>query len=46
MTDSVRVERGDDATAVVTLNRPEVRNAIDAELLHGLRTALRELDED
>ncbi|MFF2508148.1 enoyl-CoA hydratase [Streptomyces sp. NPDC058067] len=46
MTDSVLVERNDDATAVVTLNRPDVRNAIDPELLQGLRTALRELDED
>lgn len=46
MSDSVLVERGDDGTAVVTLNRPDVRNAIDPELLRGLRTALRELDAD
>lgn len=46
MTDPVLVEHGTDGTAVVTLNRPDVRNAIDPALLRGLRTALHELDAD
>ncbi|WP_219416184.1 enoyl-CoA hydratase [Pseudonocardia nigra] len=46
MSEAVLVERGNDGTAVVTLHRPEVRNAIDADLLHGLRTALHDLDAD
>ncbi|MCW0213227.1 MAG: enoyl-CoA hydratase [Pseudonocardia sp.] len=42
---AVLVERAD-GYAVVTLNRPDVRNAIDEELLTGLRTAFAELDAD
>jgi enoyl-CoA hydratase len=42
----VLVERGDDGTAVVTLHRPDVRNAIDPDLLRALRAALHALDAD
>ncbi|HZI18769.1 MAG TPA: enoyl-CoA hydratase-related protein [Pyrinomonadaceae bacterium] len=34
------------ATALVTLNRPEKRNALNDELIAGLKRALREADED
>ena len=34
----------EDLVAVVTLNRPERRNAISAKLFAGLREALGELD--
>ena len=34
----------DDLVAVVTLNRPERRNAISGKLLAGLREALADLD--
>jgi enoyl-CoA hydratase len=34
----------DDPVAVVTLNRPERRNAISGKLLAGLREALADLD--
>jgi enoyl-CoA hydratase len=33
-------------TLVVTLNRPEVRNAIDQSIAHGVAAALDELDAD
>ena len=33
-------------SAIVTLNRPEVRNAFDESLIAGLTRALRELDDD
>ena len=46
MTDPVLVEHTTDGTAVVTVNRPDVRNAIDPALLRALRTALHELDAD
>ncbi len=39
---SVRVERLD-ATAVVTVDRPEALNALDLETLSELRDRLREL---
>ena len=41
----VAVER-DGAVAVVALNRPQVLNALNAELLEKLSAALRELDGD
>lgn len=46
MTDPVLVETPGDGTAVVTLNRPGARNAINAALLRELRTALHGLDAD
>jgi enoyl-CoA hydratase len=42
---SVRVER-DRAVAVVTLDRPEARNALTGELISRLRSAFAELDAD
>jgi len=33
-----------DATLVITLNRPEARNAVNSALAHGLALALEELD--
>ncbi|KAA9156745.1 enoyl-CoA hydratase [Amycolatopsis acidicola] len=44
MTAPVLVETTGDGTAVVTLNRPDVRNAIDSVLLRELRAALADLD--
>ncbi|MFK0156685.1 enoyl-CoA hydratase [Streptomyces sp. NPDC090499] len=41
---SVLAERHDDGTAVVTLNRPQARNAINPAMLRELTDALRELD--
>ena len=35
-----------DVVATVTLNRPEVRNALSKDLRHALRTAIAELDAD
>jgi enoyl-CoA hydratase/carnithine racemase len=45
MTSSISVER-DDAIATVWLDRADKRNALDAELLRGLSTALDELATD
>ena len=41
----VLVER-DQGVMTITISRPEVRNAIDAETAHGLAAALDELDPD
>jgi len=35
-----------EGVARVTLNRPEVRNALDAALLDGLESALRRLEDE
>jgi enoyl-CoA hydratase len=40
----VLCEQGDDGVAVVTLNRPDRRNALSAALLAGLRKLVAELD--
>src|SRR5690606_28167186 len=41
------IEVSDDGQVrVITLNRPEVRNALSKELRHELRTALAEADTD
>ena len=45
MGSSVKLER-DNGTAVVTLNRPDVLNAVDVELRETLITLLTELDKD
>jgi enoyl-CoA hydratase len=45
MTESVRTER-DGAVLVVTIDRPEVRNAVDGPTAAGLATAFREFDSD
>ena len=45
MTDSLTVEKRE-PIAILTLNRPEVRNAFDESLIASLTKALRELDVD
>lgn len=45
MGSSVKLERND-TTAIVTLNRPEVLNAVDMELRETLITLLAELNKD
>lgn len=45
MTDAVLVER-DEHVLVVTLNRPEARNAVNGDLTLGLGTALEQADGD
>jgi len=42
----VSVEKRDDAVAIVTIDRPDVRNALDRETLTSLRDALRGLAVD
>jgi enoyl-CoA hydratase len=44
-TDHCRVEK-DDRILIVTLNRPEAKNALSAEMLLGMYRAWRRLDED
>ena len=46
MTDKVLVRVADDGNATVMLNRPEVHNAFDPEMVEGLTVALNELDGD
>ena len=46
MADVVAVERRDDGTAVVTLNRPQKLNAMDPALFRALIAAMDELDSD
>jgi enoyl-CoA hydratase len=45
MADVLLVERAD-RVATVTLNRPESRNALSAELIAALRSTMRELEDD
>jgi enoyl-CoA hydratase len=45
MTDAVRTSR-DEAVLVITLQRPEVKNAIDSAMSLGILAALAELDGD
>ena len=45
MTNSVLVEH-DGRTLVITLNRPQVRNAMDAQMAHAVAAALDLLDAD
>src|SRR5690625_1060802 len=44
-TDKVLIE-GTGPIAVVTLNRPEVRNAVDVDVAHGLERAFAAIDAD
>jgi enoyl-CoA hydratase len=44
--EGVLLSRLEGTTAVLTLNRPEARNAFNAELLHALRDTLAEASED
>lgn len=46
MTDKVLVRVDVDGNATVVLNRPEVHNAFDPEMVEGLHTALNELDDE
>jgi enoyl-CoA hydratase len=43
---AVLTERREGGVLVITLNRPEVRNAVNAALAEGLANALEELDAD
>jgi enoyl-CoA hydratase len=45
VTGKILAER-DQGVLTITISRPEVRNAIDAETAHGLAAALDELDSD
>ena len=44
--DALLVSRRDDGAAIVTLNRPSLRNALDADQWERLAGALAELDSD
>lgn len=46
MTDKVLVRIDDDGNATLMLNRPEVHNAFDPEMVEGLTVALGELEEN
>lgn len=46
MTDKVLVRVDDDGNATVMLNRPEVHNAFDPEMVEALTVALKELECD
>ena len=46
MTDKVLVRVDDDGNATVMLNRPEVHNAFDPEMVEALTVALNTLDSD
>jgi enoyl-CoA hydratase len=46
MSDPVVLIERDGAVATVTLNRPEARNALSAELRKGLWQAMKDLDDD
>jgi enoyl-CoA hydratase len=43
---AVQTERREGGVLVITLNRPEVRNAVNAAVAEGIATALDELDAD
>jgi len=44
--DSVLVARGSDGVTTVTLNRPEILNALDAEMVDALTNELKEIAAD
>ena len=44
--ETIRVETGDDGVALLTLNRPEVRNAIDLRMVEETHAALAALARD
>lgn len=45
MEDKVLIKK-EDRVGIITVNRPEVRNALDKDTFQGLRNAFRDLDED
>jgi enoyl-CoA hydratase len=46
MTDAVLFQARDDGIAVITLNRPETRNALSREIREGLRSAWERFETD
>ncbi|MBO9524111.1 MAG: crotonase/enoyl-CoA hydratase family protein [Nocardioidaceae bacterium] len=42
---SVRFEAGSDGVAVITIDRPDARNAVNLEVAHGIAAAVDELEE-
>jgi enoyl-CoA hydratase len=44
--DTILLERGDDGVAVLTFNRPEVRNALNQQMVDDIRHALGSLAAD
>jgi enoyl-CoA hydratase len=46
MSDSVLIDRPTEHVATVTINRPEILNALDERTLRRLHSVFRELDED
>ncbi len=42
----IRLERTEDGVAKVTINRPEVRNALDLETADAMSRAVDQLDGD
>ena len=45
-TTTLRVDRRDDGTALITINRPEKRNAMNQAFFHDLPAVLAQLDAD
>lgn len=46
MDDAVLFEAGDDGVAIITLNRPQTRNALSREVREGLRSAWQRFEHD
>ncbi len=46
MTETLKIDRGDDGVVTLTLNRPEAHNALDAALIAGLGSALSDMAAD
>ncbi|OZG30451.1 hypothetical protein BH683_004065 [Williamsia sp. 1138] len=46
MPDEVLVDTVDDSVLVITINRPQVRNAVDEAVAVGIAEALSRLDSD
>lgn len=44
--EAVRIERGGDHIALVIINRPEARNAVNGDVARGLERAVRETEAD
>ncbi|MBV9972526.1 MAG: enoyl-CoA hydratase/isomerase family protein, partial [Candidatus Eremiobacteraeota bacterium] len=46
MLETILLDRNSEHVATITLNRPKVLNALNAQLITELRTTLEELDND
>lgn len=46
MTTPIQIETQPDGVAIVTVNRPDVRNALNWEAMHGLQAAVEQLASD